>query len=70
MVVVLICWAFWAVVLYACNYFNWGIKFTNDTVMYIMCAPVIIPIYAIGVPIALCARLCNNIKYNIEKRKR
>lgn len=70
MIIVLICWIFWAVILYICNHFNWGIKFTNDIVMYIMCAPVIIPIVVIGIPIALCARLYNNIKYKIEHKKR
>lgn len=66
----LLSWALLAVILAICSQFNLGVSFDNEITMYILCAPVLIPVFAIGIPIALCIRCFNELKYYLEKRKR
>lgn len=65
----LLSWVLWAIILFICDNFHFGISFQNDIALFIFCAPVLIPIFAVGIPIALCIRLYNSIKYKIDKRK-
>lgn len=66
----LLSWVLWAIILFICSQFHLGISFDNDIALFILCAPVLIPIFAIGIPIALCIRWCNKLKYYFEMKKR
>ena len=65
----LLSWMLWAIILAICNQFHLGISFDNDIALYVFCAPVVIPIFVIGIPIALCIKWFKNLKYYFEKRK-
>ena len=64
----LLSWVLWAIILFVGNN-RFGFSFQNETVLYLFCAPVVIPIFVIGFPIALCIRYFNRLKYYFEKRK-
>lgn len=65
----LLSWALWAIILFVCDNFHFGISFQNDVALYVFCAPVVIPIFVIGIPIALSIRAYKEIKYKIDRRK-
>ena len=65
----LLSWVLWAIILAICSQFHLGISFDNDIALYVFCAPVVIPIFVIGIPIALSVRAYREIKYKIQKRK-
>lgn len=65
----LLSWALWAIILTICSQFHLGVSFDNDIALFIFCAPVLIPIFAVGIPIALCVRWYNKLKYFFRKRK-
>lgn len=65
----LLSWVLWAIILFICDNFHFGISFQNDIALFIFCAPVLIPIFAIGFPVAYSIRLYNKIKYQMDKRK-
>jgi hypothetical protein len=65
----LLSWVLWAIILAICSQFHLGISFDNDIALYVFCAPVVIPIFVIGIPIAYCVKWFRKLKYYFEKRK-
>ena len=61
-------WGVFAILLFAAEKLQW-LTFHSEIVFHIFCAPVVIPIYSIGFPIALLIRAYREIKYKIEKQK-
>lgn len=66
----LLSWVFWATILFICDNFHFGISFQNDVALYLFCAPVVIPIFVIGFPIALCIRWYRKLKWFFETKRR
>lgn len=65
----LLSWIIWAIILFVGNN-RFGFSFQSETALYIFCAPVVIPIFIIGIPIALCIKYFNKLKYYFEMKKR
>lgn len=65
----LLSWAFWAIILFVGNN-HLGFSFQSEKALYIFCAPVVIPIFAFGIPIAYCIKYFNKLKYYFEMKKR
>lgn len=65
----LLSWVLWAIILAICSQFHLGISFDNDIALYVLCAPVVIPIFVIGIPIALFSKWFKNLKYYFEMKK-
>lgn len=66
----LLSWALWAIILFICDNFHFGISFQNDVALYLFCAPVVIPIFVIGFPIAFCIRWYRKLKWFFETKRR
>jgi len=64
----LLSWVLWAIILFVCNN-RFGISFQNDIALYVFCAPVVIPIFVIGIPIALFSKWIKDLKYYFEMKK-
>ena len=64
----LLSWVLWAIILFVGNN-RLGFSFQNGKALYIFCAPVVVPIFVIVFPVALCIRYFNKLKYYFEKRK-
>ena len=65
----LLSWALWAIILFVGNN-RFGFSFQNEIALYLFCAPVVIPIFVIGFPIALCVRWYRKLKWFFEIKKR
>ena len=65
----LLSWALWAIILFVGNN-RFGFSFQSEKALYIFCAPIVIPIFVIGFPIALCIKYFNKLKYYFEMKKR
>lgn len=65
----LLSWVFWAIILFVGNN-HLGFSFQSEKALYIFCAPVVVPIFAIGFPIALCIKYFNKLKYYFKMKKR
>jgi uncharacterized membrane protein YbjE (DUF340 family) len=65
----LLSWVLWAIILFVGNN-RLGFSFQNEKALYIFCAPVVIPIFVIVFPAALCIRCFNELKYYFEKRRK
>ena len=65
----LLSWVLWAIILFVGNN-RFGFSFQNETALYLFCAPVVIPIFVIGFPIALCIRWYRKLKWFFETKRR
>jgi len=65
----LLSWVLWAIILFVGNN-HLGFSFQSEKALYIFCAPVVIPIFAFGIPIAYCIKYFNKLKYYFEMKKR
>lgn len=65
----LLSWVLWAIILFVGNN-RLGFSFQNEKALYIFCAPVVVPIFVIVFPAALCIRCFNELKYYFEKRRK
>lgn len=66
--VILLSWGVFAIALFVAENLQW-LTFHSEIAFHIFCAPVLIPIYSIGFPIALLIRAYREIKYKIDRRK-
>lgn len=65
-IVAFIVWVIFSIALALCSQFGWGVSFTNDIALFVFCAPVVIPIFIIGIPIALCIRFAR--KFHLKDK--
>lgn len=65
----LLSWVLWAIILFVGNN-HLGFSFQSEKALYIFCAPVVVPIFVIVFPVALCIRCFNELKYYFEKRRK
>ena len=66
--VILLSWGVFAIALYIGENRQW-LTFHSEIAFHFFCAPVVLPIYAIGFPIALLIRFFKELKYQIEHQK-
>lgn len=65
----LLSWGVFAIALYICDN-KQVLSFHSEIAFYIFCAPVVLPIFAIGFPIAFCIRWFRKLKYFFETKRR